>query len=169
MPEIFFTADSHFGHANILRHEPATRPFSSVEEHDDALVERWNAVVKPKDTVWHLGDLIWRATDLQTVGRLNGHIKLVLGNHDLLASAKYLQVVNKLYGVVEFQDKVILSHFPLHPVELLTPSTVNLHGHLHSKKLDDPLYCNVGVDRWDLAPVSWDVLRSLLEAEKVTR
>ena len=59
MPERFFTADTHFGHANILKHEAASRPFASIEEHDEQLVQNWNAVVGPKDTVWHLGDLGW--------------------------------------------------------------------------------------------------------------
>ena len=57
-PVIFFTADHHFGHANIIRH--CSRPFHSVEEMDGALLERWNAAVGQQDTVYILGDLFFR-------------------------------------------------------------------------------------------------------------
>ncbi|HQS60044.1 MAG: hypothetical protein B7Y07_10680 [Halothiobacillus sp. 24-54-40] len=59
----FFTADQHFGHANILKYEADARrdergdTFASVKHMDDALVEHWNAVVAPDDTVYALGDL----------------------------------------------------------------------------------------------------------------
>ena len=52
--QIFFTADTHFGHANIIKY--CHRPFATVEEMDDALVRNWNAVVSPDATVFHLGD-----------------------------------------------------------------------------------------------------------------
>ncbi len=51
-------ADTHFGHQNVLKFEAPTRGhFASIEDHDRDLKERWNAVIKPKDTVWHLGDV----------------------------------------------------------------------------------------------------------------
>ena len=55
---IYFTADHHFGHANIIRH--CNRPFQNVEEMDMALLSNWNASVKPQDTVYILGDLFFR-------------------------------------------------------------------------------------------------------------
>lgn len=83
MPDVFFTADLHFGHARIL--ELCGRPFASVEEMDEALVARWNDVVrKPDDIVWVLGDYAlgdWRRA-LGHLARLNGRKLLVAGNHD---------------------------------------------------------------------------------------
>ena len=50
----WFTADTHFGHGNVIRY--CERPFASVEEMDEVLIENWNYVIRPKDTIYHLGD-----------------------------------------------------------------------------------------------------------------
>ncbi len=80
---IFFTSDTHFGHANIIGY--CRRPFDSVQEMDDAMVATWNSIVRPGDDVWHLGDFAHGA-DAKHVRavfhRLNGRKRLVIGNHD---------------------------------------------------------------------------------------
>ncbi|OYV28372.1 MAG: hypothetical protein B7Z79_13075 [Thiomonas sp. 20-64-9] len=85
----FFTADQHFGHANILKYEADSRKndkgitFRSVEQMNEAIVDRWNAVVAPGDTVYSLGDFSYK---LHTIGEylphLNGRVILITGNHD---------------------------------------------------------------------------------------
>lgn len=87
MSQVWFTADTHFGHRNILT-LGSGRPFSTIEEHDEALVERWNEVVRPQDTVWHLGDVALSLPHVERcVPQLNGHKYLVAGNHDLCWAA----------------------------------------------------------------------------------
>ena len=54
---IFFTGDTHFAHRRII--ELAKRPFTTVEEMDEVMIKRWNAVVTANDVVYHLGDLAW--------------------------------------------------------------------------------------------------------------
>lgn len=83
----FFTADQHFGHAKIC--ELTGRPFTSVEEMNEVMIDKWNAVVKPGDTVWHLGDVAMGpiAQSLSLIGRLNGRKYLVPGNHDRCSPA----------------------------------------------------------------------------------
>src|SRR5580704_742356 len=54
MPNTWFTADFHLGHTNIIRY--CSRPFATVEEMDQAIVERLNASVKPNDVLYFLGD-----------------------------------------------------------------------------------------------------------------
>ena len=77
----FFTADTHFGHENILAH--SKRPFRCIQEHDEVLIERWNARVSRGDTVYHLGDFAWRSSTIRPLfDRLNGIKLLVTGNHD---------------------------------------------------------------------------------------
>ena len=77
----WFTADTHFGHANVLKH--GRNQFTSIEEHDEALITNWNSVVFPGDRVIHCGDFAWK-NPLKYLNRLNGQIHLVLGNHDRL-------------------------------------------------------------------------------------
>lgn len=73
-----------FNHKAILRF--CNRPWESIEEHDQALIENWNSVIGPDDTVFHLGDFVfggfpkWK----EIVEQLNGHIYLIRGNHKFL-------------------------------------------------------------------------------------
>lgn len=79
---IYLTSDLHLGHENILKYCP--RPYANVYEMNEALVRNWNAVVKPTDVVYCLGDVSmrWEPVPLFTP-RLNGTKYLVAGNHDL--------------------------------------------------------------------------------------
>ena len=54
---IWFTSDLHLNHMNILKYEPISRPFDTVEEMNETLIGNWNACVKDDDTVFILGDL----------------------------------------------------------------------------------------------------------------
>lgn len=78
----FFTSDTHFGHANIIR--LCNRPFKDVEEMNEKLVENWNRVVPEDGTVFHLGDFAFGGSALwnSIIPRLNGQIYLIIGNHD---------------------------------------------------------------------------------------
>ena len=78
---LWFTSDTHFYHNVII--EYCKRPFETIEEHNQKLIDNWNAVVGLDDTVFHLGDFClggapkWREIREQ----LNGHIILIVGNH----------------------------------------------------------------------------------------
>lgn len=78
---IFFTADTHFGDhrtINIWK-----RPFASVAEMGALLIDRWHAVVGPEDSVWHLGDVARRPTDVpDLLARLHRTKHLLRGNND---------------------------------------------------------------------------------------
>lgn len=82
MSEIWFTSDHHWGHKNII--DFCNRPFSSVEEMDEVMIQNWNANVAPEDEVFYLGDGWMGSTDetFPYISRLNGTIVLLPGNHD---------------------------------------------------------------------------------------
>ena len=54
---IYFTADTHFGHNNVIQF--CDRPFASVEEMDEAMIQNWNERVTGNDTVYILGDMFF--------------------------------------------------------------------------------------------------------------
>jgi calcineurin-like phosphoesterase family protein len=91
----FFTSDTHFGHANIIKY--CDRPFKhadgspNVPHMNEALIENWNSVVHDGDVVYHLGDVALGPSDQwdRVLSRLNGYKILVIGNHDRLFDGAY--------------------------------------------------------------------------------
>ena len=175
--KLFFTSDSHFGHNNIIRY--CNRPFASVKEHDEALIENWNKVVSPDATVFHLGDFAFAGSDYTTeiLSRLNGHIILIKGNHDNFQSSvldKFEEVYPQLH--IEIGKKSIyLNHYPFATYAGMyrKNATIQLFGHIHSgpaslsgkdtSRLDNlnPHQLDVGMDNFNYTPVSW---QQVLEA-----
>ena len=160
----FLISDTHFGHANILtfKNQDGTnlRPFSSLEEMNETLINNWNSVVSNEDKVYHLGDVLFTKKWLDLIlPRLNGTKVLIKGNHDNLKLSQYQQYFKdvRAYHVL---DKFLLSHIPVHP-ESVSRWTVNIHGHLHNNVLQDDRYLNVSVERINYTPVDFEYIRSL--------
>lgn len=170
----FFVADTHFGHRRVITFTnddgSLMRPFESIEEHDEILVERWNSVVRPEDKVYHLGDVVMNRSSLPIIKRLNGHKILVKGNHDIFKASEYLDVgFEDIQGAIVFKSGYLLSHIPVHETEL-NRWRVNVHGHLHNnRRLDhDPRYVCVSMERLpEWTPVSWDWIVSEVEQRNI--
>jgi calcineurin-like phosphoesterase family protein len=169
MKETYFSSDHHFGHVKILEYEKQARPFSSVEEMNEVLIERWNSVVKPEDTIYHLGDFAFGRANVHIAGRLNGKKRLIMGNHDHYPTAEYAAYFEKIYGVF-FWKRCILTHVPVHPIDLGSRWFLNVHGHLHRKVVLEPRwntpdknYLNVSVERHNLTPINADVIMQRLK------
>lgn len=172
---LWFTSDTHFNHKNILQF--TSRPWETIEEHDDALVKNWNDVIGIDDTVFHLGDFCFGNPQkvAEVRERLNGNIILIRGNHDDKNLQRSLWT---LFDEVLYQARiqvdgraVYLNHFPFLCFAHGNPLTyrdwaVNLFGHVHSghgsksedvQRLDNllPTQYDVGVDNNDYRPISW--------------
>lgn len=187
----WFTSDTHFGHANIIRY--CDRPFSSVADMRRGLVDRWNAVVGDDDQVFVLGDFaLGRLEESLTVlGELRGAKHLLVGNHDRpfdpdprrraewtgrYLAAGFASVTNGTVGYALLgQHPVLMGHFPYHGDSLgedryasERPYDAGLpivHGHVHTEWRLSGRQLNVGVDRNDYTPVSEDdVVKRLTEA-----
>lgn len=162
MSRVFVIADTHFGHKRIIEFEKDARPFATVEEHDRELVARWNATVTSRDTVWHLGDVFFGKDGHKILGALNGYKKLVLGNHDHYPLAVYQNYFGKIFGAAEYRHS-LLTHVPVHPNQMYRYS-MNVHGHMHSKRVydidgnPDSRYRCVSAEWTGLAPVLFDSL-----------
>jgi len=163
MANIFVISDTHFGHANILNFKKEDgsplRNFESGEEMDEHMIDRWNAVVKTSDHVYHLGDVAMKRDCIQTVKRCNGHKRLVRGNHDVYKTKDYLPFFEEIYGI-RVLDGMIFTHIPIHP-ESLGRFAANIHGHVHAQPQGHygPKYYNVSVEVMDYTPISLEDLK----------
>jgi calcineurin-like phosphoesterase family protein len=161
----FICADLHLSHRGItkfLRADGITkeRPFDTVEEMDEALIQNWNSVVAPKDTVVVLGDVVINRSALPLLARLNGSKELVKGNHDVFRDEEYLHYFTKIHAM-RILDNFICTHIPIHPASI-ERWVGNIHGHLHSNRVKggngeiDPRYLCVSMEQIDFTPVSFE-------------
>jgi len=147
----WITSDAHFGHERIL--EYCNRPFSSVDEMDDELIARWNAVVKSSDTIYHLGDFTLKKYADEYLDRLNGKILLIPGSHDYWLKKvdlnKYkgkLDILPQLYSIKLFGKRVVMCHYPMASWEASFHGSIHFHGHSHGNMDQVHNRVDVGVD-----------------------
>jgi calcineurin-like phosphoesterase family protein len=159
----WLTADPHFGHEGVCRflRDDGTklRPWDNPDDMDEALIKNWNDVVDDKDRVYLLGDVVINRRCLKTLERLKGRKVLVKGNHDIFKIEDYLKYFDDIRAYVvlhtaEKARKVILSHIPVHP-DSVGRYGINIHGHLHSNKIDDPRYLCVSVEHTNFTPIEY--------------
>jgi calcineurin-like phosphoesterase family protein len=173
---IWVISDTHFNHANILNfsdeHGKPSRTFSSVEEMNETMIQRWNSVVKTGDTVYHLGDVLFGMNKPEWMDkhfpRLNGNKKLCFGNHDRPEHFVNLGQFETCRLWYEFKKmKLLLTHVPVHPSTLEeshrfeSPRVLNVHGHIHQNKSPNgPYYC-VCVEQTNYTPVNIEDLAKI--------
>lgn len=151
---IYFTSDTHFGDARVLRID--RRPFASMVEHDAALIDNWNRIVKPHDEVWHLGDFSAKRPGLAEglLAQLNGTKHLIIGNNDPVATtaaAGWASVQHYVELTVDGQ-LLILCHYPFRTWNQMGKRSINLHGHSHGRLKPMPRQFDVGIDPQGLQP-----------------
>lgn len=162
----YLTADTHFGHENVIKF--CNRPYANAAEMDQALIDNWNAVVRPRDTVYHLGDFAYRCDHdrmKRIFNRLNGEKHLFTGNHDTTVTEKLgWKSVDKLNIVSIDGVRACLCHYPIRNWPGRFRGVMHFFGHSHGGSPDLERSCDVGVDVWGYFPVAFDDLRLKLEA-----
>lgn len=165
MSDIWFTSDSHYSHSRIL--ELGRFQFKTIEEHDATLIANWNSVVKPEDTVWHLGDFSMGGTFLEHFEKLNGKIHICLGNHDHRAFlnkerfASYWDYKQLKIG----KYHLTLCHYAMRTFLFSEKEFgFSLHGHSHGHLKEDPTIrsLDVGVDCWNYFPISFEQVKEAM-------
>ena len=167
---VWFTADSHWGHRNIIKY--CQRPFLDVEEMNETLISNWNKVVGINDYVFHLGDFsVGGAAEWTSLlDSLNGKIFLVLGNHDMnnvdQGFMRRFEDVSMQMLISIGKQRVYLNHFPFLCYGGAYRGTWQLFGHLHTSScmsgIDTPRLhmlfprqYDVGVDNNNYTPISF--------------
>jgi calcineurin-like phosphoesterase family protein len=168
---IYVISDTHFLQESILSFKDIDgnfirgSKFSSIDEMDEYIIEKWNSVIKDGDIVYHLGDvfvgdvhkfdILWK--------RLKGRKRLIIGNHDnidFFINGKYFQKIMYWRKFPEFN--LHLTHSPIHSYSLHNFESdkimKNVHGHLHQNIIPDPNYINVSVDVTDYTPINIEEL-----------
>jgi calcineurin-like phosphoesterase family protein len=157
---IFYTSDTHFFHDNILKF--SNRAFPSTEDMNEELVKRWNAKVDRKDTVIHLGDVLFGGDDnLPILKRLNGNKQLILGNHDqrrpIKNWEKYFGSVHDIRVIFDpvIDKRIALLHYPMESWPYKYHNAIHLHGHCHGMlertmvgRMDVGIDCHPNLEPW---------------------
>jgi len=177
MTKTWLISDTHFGHEktwSTFKNQDGTplRPFTSTEEMDREMVQRWNAVVGDQDRVYHLGDVVIARKNLSILHALKGRKKLVRGNHDIFKLDDYSPFFEDILGSHKLDD-LILSHIPLHPDSIARWCGGNVHGHLHGTrvlepkwgKIDTRYFC-VSVENIDFRPIELGELKARMLQEQ---
>ena len=161
---IYFTADSHFGHANIIKH--CKRPFDNVDEMDEEILRRWNKVLKPGDRLFILGDFCGQKRKAHVIqsylDRIKLHpeaITLILGNHDEESeSRKVFKHVHKMYTLKKLGCclGIVLCHYSMRVWDRCHHGMWHLFGHSHGNALPWGWSFDVGVDANDFELWSLD-------------
>ena len=160
---VFFTSDWHLDHQNIIKY--CDRPFSSAKEMNEAIIQKHNALVKPNDLVYNLGDVFMKSSDKYAehlLSRFNGRIYIIIGSHDnrrQLLNLKNAGVIEGFYDTKEIKidgKYIWLSHYPHRSWARSFHGSFHLFGHCHGRMPPYGKSFDVGVDCWDFAPVSFE-------------
>lgn len=151
---IWFTSDHHFNHDNIRTH--CNRPFKSVEDMNEALITLWNAVVRPGDIVYHLGDFAWRDAE-SIIKRLNGEKYLIEGSHDDEARKlkKYWRQITPMKIIKVDGQTICMTHCAMRVWERSHYGAWHLFGHSHGFLSSWGKSFDVGVDAHSYCPWSY--------------
>ena len=128
---IYYIADMHFGHKNVLRFD--NRPFA-----DEVLIHNWNERVTGEDIVYVLGDAFWKNEEnsVKIIQRLNGHKHLIRGNHDRVHGRLrfHWESIEQYAEINDGNTLVIMSHYPIMFYKNQHYDAVMLYGHVHNTR-----------------------------------
>lgn len=176
MSNVFLVSDTHWGHRKMYEQPflggdgTPLRPWTTAEEADEFMVQRWNAVVRPTDKVYHLGDVAIPRSGVSTMERLSGDKVLIAGNHDSV----WMPLLQKHFRAIRSSwvlDNFVLTHVPIHPGSLRKHQG-NIHGHLHGGRvlledgsIDKRYFC-VCMEHIDYTPIAFeDVIKRFKEQQ----
>lgn len=165
----FYISDQHFGHKNVLKFD--SRPFETIDEHDQFLIDAHNRVVSKDDDVYMLGDVVYGASKDPDwyISKLNGNLHLIIGNHDgegilrdSSAKARFVEIEKMLF-VKDNGRKIVLCHFPILEYNGYHKGAYHFYGHIHTRKdrtyeimKDQEKSFNVGAPILDYTPAKFE-------------
>lgn len=186
--KIYYVSDYHFDH-ELARNRSRSDWFSDVSQMNEAMIKRHNRKVSPEDSVYILGDLVVCEEERieerleATVGRLYGHLHLILGNHDYKYKEsnvlnKYFETINESAIIKDEGRWVQLYHYPVLSWYRKHKGAFHVYGHLHNETkgveylilCKEPKALNACVEVTDYEPCTLEELvrKNMIFREKVT-
>lgn len=138
----YYISDLHLGHSNALCFD--SRPFSTLEEQDEQIIQNINSVVTPQDNLYFLGDISWYSPEktIELLNQINCKNRfLVIGNHDRIAKDSHVKkLFQGIYDLKRINDNgriVVLCHYPLAVWDQSHRGSYHLYGHVHRNVADN--------------------------------
>lgn len=180
---IFLSSDSHFGHANVIKY--SNRPYSNVQEMDEALINNWNRVVPSNGTVYHLGDFAFAKIDqiVRILNRLNGTKVMILGNHDkeiinnkkrIFEDVPSVKMIVPAFELRHNNQKVYLHHYACRVWNSSHHGSLHAFGHSHGSLPPHGKSVDVGVDSpWitgkpEYRPFAFEEFKAFLDTQSIS-
>lgn len=175
----WFSSDPHFDHENIIR--LSQRPFDNANHMNEALIESYNSLVKPTDTLYLLGDFCWGNMDKVVYWRNRIQCKNIIffiGNHDKPIINEYdlnghkSPLLRKLFREIHWQrtktingQPIAMGHYPTLEWDRFFHGAWNLFGHVHGNlsPLPGHMALDVGVDVHGYKPVNYEQVKTIMD------
>jgi calcineurin-like phosphoesterase family protein len=169
---IYFTADEHYGHRNIIKY--CNRPFDDVNHMTEILIANFNAKVPPHGLTYHLGDIFWDSVSIadarNILKRLNGRHILVWGNHDgtsekikyYTSEGHFERTADVLLIRQDGAPKIFMSHYAHRVWPDSHKGSYHLFGHSHNQLPAYGLSLDVGVDGNNFTPYSISEINKIM-------
>lgn len=170
--QVWFSSDFHLGHKNVIRFD--NRPFTTIEEMDDAIINNINALVKEDDHFFYLGDFTFYNDPKKINSLLDRivckNIYYIKGNHDkalykydITKRFKWTRELTEIY-VEESDGKrqgIVLCHYAMRVWDKSHHGTWHLYGHSHGSLPDDPnsLSFDIGCNCWSYEPINYATIK----------
>lgn len=154
----FFTSDEHYGHKNILKF--CNRPFNTIEEMDEILIQNHNNVVGKRDIVIHAGDFTLRKNEAaqKYIKRLNGTHIFLMGSHDRWMYLKHPTIWQKLIN----KTYIVVCHYAMRVWPRSHYGSWQLYGHSHGNLSPLKNQWDIGVDNNNYFPISFDQVGEIM-------
>ena len=166
----WFSSDFHLDHHNIIK--SCNRPFSSVHDMNEVIINNINELVDENDTLWFLGDFTFRRANSIAQHRNKikcKHIHLIYGNHDEKFISKHFETARDYAKIKIEEQKIILFHYPIAVWDCKHYGSWNLCGHSHGNyppslpnNTTNGLCLDVGVDVHDFKPLSFEQVKIIM-------
>ena len=179
MSTTWYLGDSHFSHRNIIKFADADgnrhRPWDTIEEHDQAIVDAINEHVGEHDKLIHMGDVAMNPRGLNLMHAIKCQNRVLIpGNHDMEHISKYTELFKDIKGCKVLRGAgMIVSHYPVHPSQLDSRYRFNIHAHTHANLVldkfgqPDPRYICLSLEQTNFRPVSFDEIVKIAESRNI--